>query len=151
MKLISTLLASLALYVTSTTLHQPPQDKPLELGNFSVSLAVEDIAASYEFYGKLGFTKIGGDIEQNWLVLRNGPARIGLFQGMFPKNVLTFNPGWDTDAEALEEFQDVRAIQAELKKRGIELTTEVEAGTTGPAHFTLIDPDGNPILVDQHV
>lgn len=126
-------------------------DDTLPLGNFSVSLAVKDIAASRAFYEKLGFTVMGGEQEQNWLILRNGPAIIGLFQGMFERNLLTFNPGWDADGATLPDFTDVREIQRRLKAAGVELTTEADESGSGPAHFTVVDPDGNPILVDQHV
>jgi catechol 2,3-dioxygenase-like lactoylglutathione lyase family enzyme len=123
----------------------------MRLGNFSVSLAVKDLSASRAFYEKLGFEAIGGDASQNWLILQSGTSTIGLFQGMFEKNVLTFNPGWNHRMERLEEFDDVRVLQRELEARGLELVTRADESTTGPAHLTLIDPDGNPILVDQHV
>lgn len=123
----------------------------MDLGNFSVSLAVKDLATSRAFYEKLGFEQIGGKAEQNWLILRNGPARIGLFQGMFENNIMTFNPGWNTDGEPLEEFTDVREIQRRLKEQGIELVTEADESTSGPASLVLVDPDGNMILMDQHV
>lgn len=123
----------------------------MELGAFSVSLAVKDIHASFAFYQKLGFEKMGGDIEQNWLILKNGTTVIGLFQGMFEKNIMTFNPGWDQSASPLEQFADVRQIQQKLKEEGIDLASEADESTTGPANFTLVDPDGNPILFDQHV
>ena len=123
----------------------------MQLGAFSVSLAVKDIRASREFYELLGFKEFAGDIAQNWLILKNGDHVIGLFQGMFEKNILTFNPGWDQDANPLAEFTDVRALQRQLKAKGIQLTTEADENTTGPASFATVDPDGNPILVDQHV
>ena len=123
----------------------------MNLGAFSISLAVKDIAASRAFYEKLGFEQVMGDPAQNWLILRNGETTIGLFQGMFERNMLTFNPGWNSQAETLEEFEDVREIQQRLKSGGIELTSEADESTTGPASLTLIDPDGNPILIDQHV
>lgn len=123
----------------------------MELGAFSVSLTVKDLQASKEFYEKLGFSYKGGDPAQNWVVLKNGTAVIGLFQGMFEKNLLTFNPGWDQKAERLESFTDVRELQRRLKAQGVELTTEADESGTGPGYFTLVDPDGNPILVDQHV
>lgn len=123
----------------------------MELGAFSISLAVKDIKASKEFYEKLGFKEFGGDISQNWLILKNGDHIIGLFQGMFDKNMLTFNPGWDQDAQKLDTFTDVREIQRQLKAQGLELVTEADESTTGPAHFVIVDPDGNPILLDQHV
>ena len=123
----------------------------MNLGTFSISLAVKDIAASRAFYEKLGFEQVGGDPTQNWLILRNGETAIGLFQGMFETNTLTFNPGWTSQAETLEEFEDVRQIQQSLKANGLALNTEADESTTGPASLTLIDPDGNPILIDQHV
>jgi len=123
----------------------------MQLGAFSISLNVKDIHASLAFYQKLGFTKFGGDIEQNWLILKNGDTIIGLFQGMFKQNTLTFNPGWDANAKALEAFTDVRDIQKQLKSSGIELAEEAEETSTGPAHIILTDPDGNPILIDQHL
>ncbi len=123
----------------------------MELGAFSVSLAVKDIEASKLFYEKLGFTVFAGDQSQNWLIMKNGDHVIGLFQGMFDKNALTFNPGWGQDARPLEEFTDVRELQRRLKERGVELLTEADEGSTGPASFIVVDPDGNPILVDQHV
>ena len=123
----------------------------MQLGNFSVSLAVKDIAASRAFYEKLGFQVIGGDQAQNWLILQNETSTIGLFQGMFSKNSLTFNPGWDRNGGTLPDFEDVRAIQRALKSRGLTLATEADEATSGPASLTLIDPDGNPILIDQHV
>lgn len=122
----------------------------MKLGSFSISLAVTDIHASKAFYEKLGFTFKGGNIEHNWVVLKNGNAIIGLFQGMFEGNIITFNPGWDEDAQNIEEFDDVRAIQEHLKSLGINLTREADATTTGPEYITLTDPDGNNILIDQH-
>lgn len=123
----------------------------MQLGNFSVSLAVKDIAKSRAFYEKLGFTIIGGEQEQNWLVLQNGSTKIGLFEGMFEQNIMTFNPGWDGDGKPLAEFTDVRELQGELKALGIALLSEADEATTGPASLMLEDPDGNQILVDQHV
>jgi catechol 2,3-dioxygenase-like lactoylglutathione lyase family enzyme len=123
----------------------------MELGAFSLSLAVKDIQTSNDFYQKLGFEVFGGDITQNWLILRNGETTIGLFQGMFDKNTLTFNPGWDRNAQNLESFTDIRALQRHLKKQGLDLLSEAEEDSEGPASFLLLDPDGNPILVDQHV
>ncbi len=122
----------------------------MELGAFSVSLAVKDLAASRDFYEKLGFAAIGGDAEQNWLILRNGEHVIGLFQGMFDANILTFNPGWDQNSNELDSFTDVRELQRELKSRGIVLGSEADESTTGPASLMLADPDGNQILIDQH-
>jgi catechol 2,3-dioxygenase-like lactoylglutathione lyase family enzyme len=123
----------------------------MELGAFSVSLAVRDIAASRDFYEKLGFTAFGGDIAQNWLILKNGDHVIGLFQEMFENNILTFNPGWDQDAQQLASFTDVRALQRQLKAQGVEFASEADEDTTGPASFMVMDPDGNTILFDQHV
>ena len=123
----------------------------MELGNFSISLAVKDIEASQAFYEKFGFEVFGGDASQNWLILKNGNHVIGLFQGMFEKNILTFNPGWDSDANKLDKFTDVRELQRKLKTQGVQLMSEVDESSTGPASFMAIDPDGNPILVDQHV
>lgn len=123
----------------------------MELGAFSVSLTVKELETSRAFYEKLGFSVFGGDASQNWLILKNGSTTIGLFQGMFEINMLTFNPGWDGNAEALAEFTDVRDLQRELKTQGIEMTAEADESTTGPAHLMVIDPDGNPILIDQHV
>ena len=122
----------------------------MELGAFSISLTVKDIEASRAFYEKLGFEAFDGDISQNWLVMKNGEHVIGLFQGMFEKNILTFNPGWDQNAQTLESFTDVRELQHQLKAQGVEFASEADESTTGPASFIVIDPDGNPILVDQH-
>lgn len=122
----------------------------MNLGAFCISLAVKDIAASRAFYEKLGFEVSGGNQEQNWLVLRNGGHTMGLFQGMFERNLLTFNPGWNQQAEAVDPFTDVREIQRELKARGVALTREADEETSGPEHITLVDPDGNPVLIDQH-
>lgn len=123
----------------------------MELGNFSVSLAVKDIQASRAFYEKFGFKVFGGNAEHKWLILKNGEHVIGLFQGMFDKNILTFNPGWDSNAQKLASFTDVRELQRQLKSQGVQLQTEADEKTTGPASFIAVDPDGNPILVDQHV
>ena len=123
----------------------------MDLGNFSVSLAVKDIAASKAFYEKLGFTVFGGDQAKHWLIMKNGDHVIGLFQGMFDKNILTFNPGWDSNARQLPEFTDVRELQRQLKKKGVTMLSEADESTTGPASFVVSDPDGNTILVDQHV
>ncbi len=123
----------------------------MELGNFSVSLAVADLQASKAFYEKLGFAKFHGDEAQNWLIMKNGNTIIGLFQGMFEKNVLTFNPGWNADAETVQGFTDVRDIQKKLKADGLTLIEEADESSSGPAHLTLVDPDGNPVLIDQHV
>jgi lactoylglutathione lyase len=123
----------------------------MTLGSFSISLTVKDIRASKTFYETLGFVEAGGNIDQGWLILRQGETVIGLFHGMFEKNMLTFNPGWNQQCETLTEFEDVRALQARLKKAGLEVGDDIEAGSTGPASFFLTDPDGNPILIDQHV
>ncbi len=123
----------------------------MELGAFSISLAVKDIQASKSFYEKFGFTVFGGEASQNWLILKNGSHVIGLFQGMFDKNTLTFNPGWDSDANQLDSFTDVRDLQRQLKADGVDLKVEADETSTGPASFVAVDPDGNPILVDQHV
>ena len=123
----------------------------MELGTFSISLAVKDLAASREFYEKLGFEVFAGDAAQNWLIMKNGDHAIGLFQGMFEKNTLTFNPGWDSDARELDAFTDVRELQRRLKEVGVELISEADENTTGPASLMVMDPDGNPILIDQHV
>ena len=123
----------------------------MKLGNFSISLSVKDLQASKTFYAALGFEPIGGDDKQGWRILRNGDTVIGLFQGMFEKNMLTFNPGGKGDGETLDDFTDVRDLQRQLKSQGIELASEADETTSGPASFTIIDPDGNPILIDQHV
>ena len=123
----------------------------MELGAFSISLAVKDIQASKAFYEQLGFRVIMGEASENWLILKNGATVIGLFQGMFDKNMLTFNPGWDGNAEKLDSFTDVRELQKQLKAQGVALLSEADEGSTGPASFMVLDPDGNPILVDQHV
>lgn len=122
----------------------------MQLGAFSISLAVKDIHASKAFYEKFGFKDFGGNIDQNWLIMKNGAAVIGLFQGMFESNILTFNPGWDSDAQPLESFTDIRELQKMLKKNGVPLIREADETTSGPASLTAIDPDGNPILLDQH-
>ena len=123
----------------------------MQLGAFSISLAVKNLEASKAFYEKFGFTPFAGDASQNWLILRNGDHIIGLFQGMFEKNILTFNPGWDQNAQALGSFTDIRELQRKLKAQGVRLQQEADENTTGPASLIAEDPDGNPILVDQHV
>ncbi len=123
----------------------------MQLGAFSISLAVKDLPASQAFYEKFGFEVFAGDASQNWLILKNGDHVIGLFQGMFERNTLTFNPGWDGNARPLEAFTDVRELQRRLKEQGVQLAVEADEMTQGPAYFIAIDPDGNPILVDQHV
>lgn len=123
----------------------------MELGAFSVSLNVKDLETSKSFYEKLGFQVFGGDMAQNWLIMKNGDHVIGLFQGMFEKNILTFNPGWDQNSNTLDSFTDIRDLQKELKARGVKFESEADESTIGPASFIVVDPDGNPILVDQHV
>ena len=123
----------------------------MDLGAFSISLTVKDLAASRAFYEKLGFEAMMGEAENNWLILQNGTSTIGLFQGMFEKNIMTFNPGWNNSGETLAEFTDVREIQRHLKEAGLELQSEADESTSGPASLMLVDPDGNPILIDQHV
>ena len=123
----------------------------MQLGAFSISLTVKDIKASKDFYEKFGFQVFHGDITQNWLILKNDDTTIGLFQGMFENNILTFNPGWDSDANELEKFSDIRQLQRQLRELGVKFENEVDEDTTGPASFVVVDPDGNPILVDQHV
>lgn len=123
----------------------------MKLGAFSVSLSVKDINASKTFYEQLGFTVFAGALEKNYLIMKNGNALVGLFQGMFPNNILTFNPGWDENANKLDSFDDVRAIQKHLKNVGLKLDSEADVNTTGPASIVLTDPDGNAVLIDQHV
>ncbi len=123
----------------------------MELGAFSISLTVKDIEASRKFYEKFGFQEFAGDASQNWLIMKNGGTAIGLFQGMFERNMLTFNPGWDSNARKLDEYTDVREMQRRLKEQDVELISEADESTVGPASFIAVDPDGNPILVDQHV
>ena len=123
----------------------------MQLGAFSISLAVKDIEISRDFYEKFGFEIVGGDQSQNWLILRNGTCTIGLFQGMFEGNILTFNPGWDAMAQPLDDYTDVRELQRQLRAKGVSLVAEADEDGSGPASFTALDPDGNAILVDQHV
>ena len=123
----------------------------MDLGAFSVSLAVRDLAASKTFYQNLGFEVFGGEEPQNWLIMKSGPVVIGLFQGMFERNMFTFNPGWDGDAQPLASFTDIRKLQSDLRERGVSIQDEADESTTGPASFMIVDPDGNPILFDQHV
>ena len=123
----------------------------MELGTFSISLAVKDLQASRQFYEKFGFKSFAGNAAQNWLILKNGDHVIGLFQGMFEKNIMTFNPGWDSNAQKLAAFTDVRELQRQLKAQGVQLMSEADESTTGPASFIAVDPDGNSILFDQHV
>jgi lactoylglutathione lyase len=155
MKVLATVaLASLAAAILMSTRPQDKetkQDESMRLGNFCISLAVKDIKASKAFYEKLDFKQVSGKLEQNWVVLQNGTTKIGLFQGMFDKNTLTFNPGWDHERNTPKDFQDVRELQRIVKQRGLKLQTDADESSDGPASFTLVDPDGNPILVDQHV
>jgi catechol 2,3-dioxygenase-like lactoylglutathione lyase family enzyme len=123
----------------------------MKLGAFSISLAVKDIKASKAFYETLGFTAFAGDLEKNYLIMKNEESLVGLFQGMFENNILTFNPGWDQSANTLEQFNDVREIQKHLKSKNIALEHEADETTSGPASFVVLDPDGNAILIDQHV
>jgi catechol 2,3-dioxygenase-like lactoylglutathione lyase family enzyme len=123
----------------------------MDLGSFSVSLAVKNLSVSKEFYEKLGLEVFAGDANQGWLIMKGPSCVVGLFQGMFERNILTFNPGWDSSAQPLDSFTDVREIQEKLKAAGIEFASEADEATTGPASFVILDPDGNPILVDQHV
>jgi catechol 2,3-dioxygenase-like lactoylglutathione lyase family enzyme len=151
MAVAASLLSCLALAAQQHTPTPDVKNSKLELGAFSVSLAVKDIAASRAFYEKLGFAVVMGKQEQKWLILRSGATTIGLFQGLFDKNGLTFNPGWNAEAKPLESFEDVRDIQIRLKDAGLALTNEADENSTGPASFSLLDPDGNPVLFDQHV
>jgi lactoylglutathione lyase len=123
----------------------------MKLGAFSVSLSVKDIHKSKAFYEDLGFQVFGGDSTQNWLIMKNESSVIGLFQGMFEKNILTFNPGWNQNADNIDSFTDIRDLQKQLKAEGMKMLTEADESSVGPASFTIEDPDGNPILVDQHV
>lgn len=131
--------------------NDPERGTTMDLGNFSVSLAVADLAASRAFYEKFGFSVCGGDAAQKWLIMRNGSHKIGLFQGMFDANILTFNPGWDANGEPLSTYTDVRELQRQLLAAGVELKVKADESSTGPASFVAVDPDGNTILVDQHV
>ncbi len=152
--LISAMLASLAAATLMTMLpdeKQNQKDEPVQLGTFCLSLSVKDIKASKAFYEKLDFEVVNGNIEQKWLVLQNGTTKVALMQGLIERNTLTFNPGVTPMRETLEDFQDVRELQGTLKARGIEFRTEADETTTGPAYFEIVDPDGNPILVDQGV
>ena len=123
----------------------------MKLGAFSVSLSVKDLETSKQFYGNLGFSVFAGEKERNYLIMKNEDTIIGLFQGMFENNIITFNPGWDENASKLEEFDDVREIQQTLKQKGVALLSEADESATGPASFMFMDPDGNTILIDQHV
>lgn len=145
--------AALAMATAAAAVGQTAQVEggPMQLGAFSVSLAVKDIEASRKFYEKLGFKSFVGDATKNWLILKNGDHVIGLFQGMFEKNILTFNPGWDQNAQKLGSFTDVRELQKRLKAQGVKLAKEADESSKGPASFVAVDPDGNTILFDQHV
>ena len=137
--------------LAAQTVQTPGTPAGMELGAFSVSLAVKDLEASRKFYEKFGFKAFAGNASQNWLILKNGDHVIGLFQGMFEKNILTFNPGWDQNAQKMGTFTDVRELQRQLKAQGMQLVSEADEKTTGPASFIAVDPDGNSILFDQHV
>lgn len=139
---------SFGFYIRPNT--DTPKPPAMKLGAFSVSLSVKDLNTSKKFYENLGFTAMGGDLKMNYLIMRNGNALIGLFQGMFEGNILTFNPGWDESAKNVDPFMDVREIQQQLKQNQIKLNSEADATTKGPASITLTDPDGNLILIDQH-
>ncbi|MFT7669526.1 MAG: lactoylglutathione lyase [Planctomycetota bacterium] len=148
--------SALAIVTTFTGLQSPATtpataEAVMPLGNFSISLAVKDIKVSKAFYEKLDFKEVGGDLRQKWIILQNGTTTIGLFQGMFEKNIMTFNPGWNKDKETPNDFKDIREIQTTLKERGIKLITEADMTSKGPDNFVLADPDGNQILFDQHV
>lgn len=145
----SHLLISAFLLVSATQAPPPQRSNAMELGNFSVSLSVSDINASKAFYEKLGFVQVFGDVAQRWVIMRNGDVKIGLFQGMFPRNTLTFNPGWDHEGNNTETFEDIRVLQRRLREAGIDTGAPIES-SSGPAHFAVTDPDGNPILIDQH-
>ena len=146
-----TLAGALAWTAVASQTTQPKETKTMELGSFTLCLLVKDINASKEFYEKLDFKQVSGDIKQKWIVVQNGTTKIGLFQGLIEKNMLTFNPGQTSSKETLKDFADVREIQSTLKKRGLKLKAEADESTKGPAHITIDDPDGNPILLDQYV
>ncbi len=149
--MVTTVTVGTAATATADTTDGLRRGSNMDLGAFSVSLAVKDLATSREFYEKFGFEVVGGDASQNWQILRNGDHTIGLFQGMFEQNILTFNPGWDKHANPVAEFTDVRELQRRLKAEGVSFAAEADESGSGPASFVAIDPDGNPILVDQHV
>lgn len=148
MKLAHILLSGI-LFATAVQAQPPARSNAMTLGNFSVSLTVSDINASKAFYEKVGFTQVFGDPAQHWVIMQNGSTNIGLFQGMFPRNALTFNPGWDHNGQPTATFEDVRAIQRRLREAGLEVGTAIDSAS-GPASFSVTDPDGNPILFDQH-
>lgn len=137
-------------FYVNDTMNDKKEEQPIRLGAFSMSMAVKDLKKSKEFYEKLGFRDLGGSMENNYLIMKNENAIVGLFQGMFEGHMLTFNPGWDEDAKNLEDFDDVREIQKHLKAEGVSLDMEADEATTGPASIMLKDPDGNIILIDQH-
>lgn len=151
MRRAATLAIILASLCVGDAGQQHTGESDMKLGHFSVSLAVKDIKTSKAFYEKLGFVEIHGQLEHNWIIMQNGTTTVGLFQGMFEQNILTFNPGWNHKMETLDGFTDVRELQARLEDAGITMTTRAEPDGTGPASFVIVDPDGNPILVDQHV
>jgi lactoylglutathione lyase len=141
-----------AIPLAAQTVQTPaPKDPGMPLGAFSISLTVKDLADSKAFYEKLGFKEFGGNAAKHWVIMKNGDAIVGLFQGMFEKNILTFNPGWDSNAKKLPTFTDVRELQRKLKAQGIKIVSEANESTTGPASLIVVDPDGNPVLLDQHV
>jgi catechol 2,3-dioxygenase-like lactoylglutathione lyase family enzyme len=150
-KLAAALVGVAIVAVGSASHADARKEGPVELGNFSVSLAVKDLPTSRAFYEKLGFKAVMGDAAKNWLILQNGASTIGLFQGMLERNTLTFNPGWTSGGKALEKFQDVRDIQRVLRERGLEPTLAADEASKGPASLIVTDPDGNPVLIDQHV
>ncbi len=143
------LIVSAMLLVSATQAPPPAAPAPMQLGNFSVSLSVRDINASKAFYEKLGFRQVFGNAAQRWVIMRSGDVKIGLYQGMFPRNTLTFNPGWDHDGNPTASFEDVRVLQRRLREAGLDVGAPIESAS-GPAFFTVTDPDGNPILIDQH-
>lgn len=153
--LVAGLLAGLALLAADGDAGQSPTDRSktrsMQLGSFSISLAVKDLEVSRDFYAKLGFEPVGGSVDQRYLILRNDTTLIGLFQGMFDRNILTFNPGWTHEQETLEDFEDVRALHERLTAQGLDTVQEAGLDGDGPGSFVLVDPDGNPILIDQHV
>jgi lactoylglutathione lyase len=151
MQAIGTSAIPLAAQTVQPPVTPAPNQPGMRLGAFSISLTVKDLGASRTFYEKFGFKEFGGNAAKNWLIMKNGDAIIGLFQGMFEKNILTFNPGWDSNAKKLPAFTDVRELQRQLKAQGVKMVSEADESTTGPASFIAVDPDGNPVLLDQHV
>jgi predicted enzyme related to lactoylglutathione lyase len=140
----------IGLYTHPITAKQQTNNTNMKLGAFSVSLSVKDIKASKQFYENLGFVVFGGSLEKNYLIMKNGKSLIGLFQGMFEGNILTFNPGWDENAKNMDKFDDVREIQRQLKNKGVKISNEIDEKTSGPASIMITDPDGNVVLIDQH-